>query len=83
MSIQLAADIWGLVREAIPYDDRSQLADSLVDLLLNDGYDLDDITYAFDGDPDVQDVIKYHADDGDYDDISDDIDDIDDDQWTD
>lgn len=69
MSVQLAAEIWRLVRESIPYDDREQLADGLVSILMDQGFDLDDIKYEFDGDSDVNDAIKYYADDteSDYD----------------
>lgn len=63
MSVSLAAEIWGLLRESIPYDDREQLADSLVGLLVDTGYDLDDVRYEFRDDQDVQDAIKYYADD--------------------
>ena len=62
MSVQLAAEIWSLVRESIPYDDREQLADSLVSVLVDQGFDLDDIRYEFDNDSDVQDAIKYYVD---------------------
>lgn len=72
MSVSLAAEIWALVRECIPYDERNQLADSFVGILVDHGLDLDDIEYEFDGDPEVQSAIKYYADetevedDGDY-----------------
>lgn len=65
MSVQLAAEIWSLVRESIPYDDREHLADSLVSMLVDQGFDLDDIKYEFDNDSDVQDAIKYYIDDED------------------
>jgi hypothetical protein len=63
MSVQLAAEIWGLVRDALPYDDREQLADGLVGILVDQGFDLDDISYEFTGDAEVEDAIKYYTDD--------------------
>lgn len=65
MSVQLAAEIWGLMRESIPYDEREQLADSLVGILVDHGFDLDDISYEFSADMEVQDAIKFYRDDND------------------
>lgn len=74
MSVIVAAEIWSLVRESVPYDDREQLADSLVGILVDHGFELDDISYEFGDDPEVRKAIKYYADeveaeedDGDYD----------------
>lgn len=63
MSVQLAAEIWGLVRDALPYDDREQLAEGLVGILVDQGFDLDDICYEFTGDVEVEEAIKYYTDD--------------------
>lgn len=63
MSVQLASDIWKLLRESIPYDEREQLADSLIGILVDHGFDLDDVKYEFDDDQEVLDAIKYYAED--------------------
>ncbi len=63
MSVQLAAEIWSLVRDALPYDDREQLADGLVGILVDHGFDCDDIAYEFTGDAEVEIAIKYYIDD--------------------
>ena len=63
MSVQLASDIWKLVRESIPYDEREQLADSLIGILVDHGFDLDDVKYEFEDDQEVLDSIKYYAED--------------------
>lgn len=65
MSVQMAAEIWTLMRESVPYDDREQLADSLVGILMDHGFDLDDISYEFNDDADVQDAIKFYREDND------------------
>lgn len=65
MSVSLAAEIWSLMRESVPYDDREQLADSLVGILMDHGFDLDDISYEFNDDMDVQDAIKFYREDND------------------
>lgn len=63
MSVQLASDIWNLVRETVPYDEREQLADSLVGILVDHGFDLDDVRYEFTDDKEVLDAIKYYVED--------------------
>lgn len=79
MSVQLASDIWKLVRESIPYDEREQLADSLIGILVDHGFDLDDVKYEFDDDQEVLDAIKYYAEDTE-DEESDDYDSYDEDE---
>lgn len=82
MSVQLAAEIWGLVRDALPEEDVEQLADSLVGILVDSGFDLDDIRYEFSDDTDIQDAIKYYADDVEGEDAEDyDIDQDEDGDW--
>ena len=63
MSVQLAAELWVLVRDALPYDDREQLAEGIVGILVDHGFDLDDIRYEFTGDIDVEEAIKFYTDD--------------------
>lgn len=79
MSVQLAAEIWSIVRENIPYDDREQLADSLVGVLVDHGYDLDDIRHEFTDDSEIQDAIKFYADEGETEDDDDYLEDQDED----
>lgn len=78
MSVELAGEIWRLVRESIPYDDKSSLAEGLVGILIDQGYELDDIAYEFTGDAAMQNAIKWYADedsgDGDHDEYYDDVD---------
>lgn len=84
MSVQLAAEIWNLVRESVPYDDREQLADSLVGILVDHGVDLDDIKYEFNNDSDVLEALKYYVEDAEAEeeDYSEDYgDDGDDEDW--
>lgn len=63
MSVSLAAEIWNLVRDALPEEDVEQLADGLVGILVDSGFDLDDIRYEFSGDSEVETAIKWYADD--------------------
>lgn len=61
MSVQLANELWNLVRDSINEDVMAELAESFVAILLDQGYDLDDIKYEFD-DENIQDAIKFYAD---------------------
>lgn len=75
MSVQLANELWNLVRDSINEDVMPELAESFVAILLDHGHDLDDIKYEFD-DENIQEAIKFYADeeteeeseDSDYDD---------------
>lgn len=67
MSVALAADIWNLVKDAVPYDDRAKLAAGLVSILIDHGYDTGDIAYEFNDDADVVDSVSYYSDDTDSD----------------
>lgn len=81
MSVRLASEIWNLVYESIPHDERSQIAEGLVGILMEHEYDLDDIRYEF-TDLDVQDAVKLYADEteSEYDDYSED-DEQEDEDW--
>jgi hypothetical protein len=61
MSVELASEIWNLVRDNLTYDDKEQIAESLVGILLDYGYDLEDIKQEF-TDSDIKQAIKYFSD---------------------
>lgn len=62
MSVQLAAEIWNLVRESVDYEQREDLVTNLVGIMIDHGCDLDDISYEFSIDEDVQKAVKYYRD---------------------
>lgn len=62
MSVQLAAEIWNLINDLIPYQDREQYADGLVNILLDQGFDITEIKDQFSNDTDVKSALKYYAD---------------------
>lgn len=66
MTVQLAAEIWNLLRDSVPYDDREQVADSLVGIMVDHGYDAAEIREEFAGDSEVLKALQYYAyeDDG-------------------
>lgn len=68
MSVQLAAEIWNLVRENVDYEEREELAVNLVGVMIDHGCDLDDISYEFKIDEEVQKAVKYYRDEVESDD---------------
>ena len=72
MSPELAAEVWRIVKEHIPFEDRPNLAEQIVTMLCDQGVDLEDIRYEFSDDTDIQRSVKFYADedieDDEYDD---------------
>lgn len=62
MSLQLASEIWNLVSESIPFDEREQIAFNFVGILVDNEYDLDDIQYEFSDDDNLITAVKYYRD---------------------
>lgn len=54
MSIDLVADTWNEIKRFIIVTDRYEAADSLVNLLIDNNFDADDISDAFQGDADIK-----------------------------
>jgi hypothetical protein len=81
MSIEVAASIWNLVNDSLPADDRETLAASLLDILIDEGYEASDIEYNFSEFPEVMDALKVYLDgDESYDEREEKYDD-DDEEW--
>lgn len=85
MSVDLAAAVWEEIKRYIGPMDRTEAADSLVNLLVDSNYDADDIRDSFRGDADVKKALQAylddHADQADEDDIEyDDYEDDEDDE---
>jgi hypothetical protein len=57
------ADVWNLMSEYVLPEDKAQLADNLVIILMDNDYSLDDIRQEFDGDAEVLDAIKFYVED--------------------
>lgn len=68
MSLNLVSEIWTLLRENIPADDRDDAAHSLVELLMDQGYDLTDMAFEFSHDRHLKPAVKFYADDADEED---------------
>lgn len=61
MSVQLAVELWNLIKDSIPYDDRDQLADSFVGIMVDHGYDLEEIRDEFINDSEIIQAVKYYV----------------------
>jgi hypothetical protein len=60
MSLNLITEVWEVLREHIDMSDRSEAADSLVNFLMDNNYEVDDIKDAF-KDKDITTALKGYA----------------------
>ena len=74
MPVDIASDLWNELKRYISTVDRSEAADVLVSLLIDNDYDAEEIKSAFKGDTDVKNALQSYIDD-----TEEDIDDNDDD----
>lgn len=84
MSLDFVNEVWDALRSHIDFNERSEAADSLINLLIDNNYEPEDIKEAFRGDKEVLSALKgyleQHEDELEYED--DDYDsDSDDDDW--
>lgn len=62
MSLSFIAEVWDALRPSIGFGDRSEAADVLVNMLIDNDYEPTEIKSAFRGDKDINDALKYYAD---------------------
>jgi len=67
MSLSLASDIWEALRDHIDLSERTDAADSLVNLLIDLNFEVEDIKDSF-RDKDISTALKDYADEHDVDD---------------
>jgi hypothetical protein len=58
MSLDFTVEVWDALRSHIDFNDRSDAADSLVNLLIDNNYEAEDIKDAFTGDKEVLIALK-------------------------
>jgi hypothetical protein len=77
MAVDLAHDLWQELKRYISVPDRSDAADTLVNLLVDNDYDAEQIRDAFKGDNDIKRALQSFLDDTEeeFDDEEDDLDD--------
>lgn len=80
MSLTLVAEVWDALRDHLDFTSRSDAADSLVNLLIDNNYEPDEIKSAF-NDKDVRSALKAYIEEHEAEDEYDDYDDSDDDEW--
>lgn len=67
MAVDLAHDLWQELKRYISTVDRSDAADTLVNLLVDNDYDAEQIRDAFKGDNDVKRALQSYIDDAEED----------------
>ena len=77
MSLNVIAEVWEVLREHVDFNDRDDAADSLVNFLMDNNYEVDDIKDAF-KDKDITKALKGYAEqhfqDEEYEEYDEDID---------
>ena len=58
MNLDFVAEVWDALRTHIDFNDRSDAADSLVNLLIDNNYEAEDIKDAFKGEKEVITALK-------------------------
>ena len=58
MNLDFVAEVWDALRSHIDFNDRSDAADSLVNLLIDNNYEAEDIKDAFSGEKEVLTALK-------------------------
>jgi hypothetical protein len=60
MSLSIVSEVWEALREHIDFNDRSDAADTLVNYLMDNNYEVDDIKNEF-KDKDITKALKGYA----------------------
>jgi hypothetical protein len=58
MKLDFVAEVWDALRSHIDFNDRTDAADSLVNLLIDNNYEAEDIKDAFKGDKEMLTALK-------------------------
>jgi hypothetical protein len=61
MSAEVASEIWGELRRYINTVDRDEAAETVVSILIDNDYDVDEIRDAFKGDSDIKRALAAYA----------------------
>ena len=82
MSLNFVAEVWEAIRSHIDFNERSDAADTLVNLLIDNNYETDEIKDAFRGDKEMLSALKGYAEQNDVEDDYEEYDeDVDTDEW--
>ena len=58
MKLDFVSEVWDALRTHIDFNDRSDAADSLINLLIDNNYEAEDIKDAFKGDKEMLTALK-------------------------
>jgi hypothetical protein len=58
MNLDFVNEVWDVLRSHIDFNDRSEAADSLVNLLIDNNYEAEDIKAAFKGEKEMLTALK-------------------------
>ena len=61
--VDIAADLWSELKRYISVPDRTEAADIMVNVLIDNDYDAEDIRSAFKGDNDIKRALQSYLDD--------------------
>ena len=61
MSLDFVTEVWDALRSHIDFNERSDAADTLINLLIDNNYEADDIKSAFRGDKEMLGALKGYA----------------------
>ena len=61
MSLSTITEVWEVLREHIDFNDRTDAADSLINLLIDNNYEPEDIKDVFRGDKEMLGALKGYA----------------------
>ena len=81
MSLDFVSEVWDALRNHIDFNERKDAADTLVNLLIDSGYDADDIKETFRGDKDIGGALKFYREQHDTEEEYEDYEDEDQDEW--
>ena len=82
MSLDFVTEVWDALRSHIDLNERSDAADTLINLLIDNNYETDDIKDAFRGDKEMLKALKGYAEQNDVEDEYEDYEeDSDTDDW--
>jgi hypothetical protein len=80
MSLDFVTEVWDALRSHIDLHERSEAADTLVNLLIDNNYEADSIKDAFRGDKEVLNALKGYVEQHDVEDDYEEYDDEDEDE---
>ena len=81
MSLDIVTEVWEALRSHIDFNERKDAADTLVNLLIDAGYDADDIKESCRGDQDIGSALKYYREQHEVEEEYEDYDEPEDDEW--